>query len=190
MANEEHVEILRQGVKIWNEWRKKNPDIEPNLTWAELGGANLEGANLEGANLAWANLSRTNLAETNLIQANLERAKMQLADLRGANLGWAELGGAYLLGADLRGANLDGTMLFGKDIEEITRGRVLQVEQESQLVIRVTMDESTDENKVVKGIVELYRALNAYHIACGGCGLEIDDWQTFIGTAETAGVLV
>ena len=33
---------------------------------------------------------------------------------------------------------------------------------------------------MIAGLVELYRALNAYHIACGGSGLVIDDWEVFV----------
>ncbi len=25
MANPEHLAILKQGVEVWNEWRKRNP---------------------------------------------------------------------------------------------------------------------------------------------------------------------
>ena len=36
MANQEHVTILEQGAAAWNEWRKGNPRIAPDLGWAEL----------------------------------------------------------------------------------------------------------------------------------------------------------
>ena len=26
-----HVKILRQGVGVWNEWRKEHPDVDPLL---------------------------------------------------------------------------------------------------------------------------------------------------------------
>jgi hypothetical protein len=32
MANQEHLEILKQGVKIWNHWRKEHPEIKPDLS--------------------------------------------------------------------------------------------------------------------------------------------------------------
>jgi hypothetical protein len=36
MANPEHLEILKQGVEAWNEWREKNPDIEPDLITSQI----------------------------------------------------------------------------------------------------------------------------------------------------------
>jgi hypothetical protein len=34
MANEEHLEIIGQGVDVWNEWRERNPEIKQS--WLEL----------------------------------------------------------------------------------------------------------------------------------------------------------
>ena len=51
MANDEHVAQLKEGVGAWNEWRKQNPDIRPDLSEAYLCEANLAGANLGGADL-------------------------------------------------------------------------------------------------------------------------------------------
>ncbi len=39
MANQEHLNIFRQGVDGWNEWRKQHPEIRPDLTRANLGDA-------------------------------------------------------------------------------------------------------------------------------------------------------
>jgi len=36
MANPEHLAILKQGVKAWNEWRQDCPEIMPNLRSCEL----------------------------------------------------------------------------------------------------------------------------------------------------------
>jgi uncharacterized protein YjbI with pentapeptide repeats len=41
MANPEYVEILKQGVKAWNQWRKKNPGTKPILIEESLRGADL-----------------------------------------------------------------------------------------------------------------------------------------------------
>jgi hypothetical protein len=32
MANEEHVRILRQGAEVWNNWRRENRLLEPDLS--------------------------------------------------------------------------------------------------------------------------------------------------------------
>jgi hypothetical protein len=42
MANQEHLEILKRGVEVWNEWREqRHPALRPDLSEADLIGANL-----------------------------------------------------------------------------------------------------------------------------------------------------
>ena len=62
----------------------------PNLTGANLRGADLRWANLNGANLYGADLRWANLYGANLRGADLRWANLRGADLRGANLRWAE----------------------------------------------------------------------------------------------------
>ena len=62
MANEEHLKILKQGVKAWNLWREENPNISPDLSGAYLSGADLSRANLIGADLSVADLRGANLS--------------------------------------------------------------------------------------------------------------------------------
>ncbi len=39
MANKEHLEILKQGVEVWNKWRTENlNDAEPDFEEADLDG--------------------------------------------------------------------------------------------------------------------------------------------------------
>ena len=91
MANQEHLDILKQGVEVWKKWRAQNPSIQ-----VDLSGANLHGAYLTEADLRTADFRG----------ADLSRAYLHGADLRGADLSRADLHGAYLSGADLREANL------------------------------------------------------------------------------------
>jgi hypothetical protein len=42
VANKKHVARLKQGSKIWNKWRKKNPDIRVDLRKADLQMADLQ----------------------------------------------------------------------------------------------------------------------------------------------------
>src|SRR6266576_2403890 len=81
MANSKHLDILKQGIKEWNQWRQKHPDVRPDLSEAQLGDANLRNANLRGANLSGAQLSETQLSKANLSGADLSRAYLFRADL-------------------------------------------------------------------------------------------------------------
>ena len=122
MASEEQLQIIRQGVDAWNEWREKNPDeLSPDLYKADLGGTFLSGAKLGGANLIRAdlrraNLSRADLSLTSLRGANLVRASLRLAHLRGANLKKANLKEADLTLAVLSEANLWWADLSGANL--------------------------------------------------------------------------
>ena len=61
MANQEQLAILKQGVEAWNAWRKENEEIWPDLSEANLTGADLIGADLARANLDGADLRGANL---------------------------------------------------------------------------------------------------------------------------------
>lgn len=69
MANDEHLDLLKQGVQVWNKWRQNNPGTIPDFS-----GANLEGTYLESANLENANFSRANLRKCVFRWARLEDA--------------------------------------------------------------------------------------------------------------------
>ncbi len=86
--------MLRRGVDAWNDWRRKRPEIRPDLARAILDRANLDGASLEHANLDSANLDSANLRHANLSIANLSRASLTDAKLNGVNLNGAGLKGA------------------------------------------------------------------------------------------------
>jgi hypothetical protein len=51
MANADHIELVRRGVHVFNEWRRANPSQTPDLSGAELPGLKLPGINLQDANL-------------------------------------------------------------------------------------------------------------------------------------------
>jgi hypothetical protein len=134
MADAEHVAKLLEGVAAWNEWRKDNPDIKPdlagvdltehalrstalykrdengqskiNLDFANLQDADLCGAKLQGVGFEFANLQRALLVHANLQGAKLLLANLKKAKLFSANLKGARLWIANLQGADLRRANL------------------------------------------------------------------------------------
>jgi hypothetical protein len=41
--NPYHLQILRGGPDRWNEWRLENPDIGPDVRWANLAYEELQG---------------------------------------------------------------------------------------------------------------------------------------------------
>ena len=105
MANEEHVAILKKGVAAWNEWRRENPDIRPNLS-----GANLRRAHLCGADLSGADLSRADLSDAPLVSA----------DLTGANLTGSRVYGVSVWRSKLEGAKQQNLVITRIDEPQIT----------------------------------------------------------------------
>jgi TIR domain/Pentapeptide repeats (8 copies) len=107
MANQEQLDILKQGVYTWNQWRKEHPNIDPDLSSATLTEAKLSGADLRSADLSYTDLSYTDLSYANLSEANLW----------GANLSGASLFVTNFNGTDLRNADLShayiGWVTFG-----------------------------------------------------------------------------
>jgi hypothetical protein len=123
MADEEHVDLLKQGVEVWNKWRQKTPDVKADLHDADLSGADLGGANLGGAVLRRAILNGADLRRADLGGANLGGANLRRADLGGANLNGAKLNGASLSGADLSRATLYETVIVNTNL---TRAKGLE----------------------------------------------------------------
>lgn len=106
MGDGQLANVLKQGVKAWNDWRRTHPTL-----LLELSRVDLCRAILSNAELSRANLSRANLLETDLSGANLSGAHLAGANLINANLSGANLKGAYLIGTKLHGANLSGAMM-------------------------------------------------------------------------------
>jgi uncharacterized protein YjbI with pentapeptide repeats len=76
MADEEHLGRLKQGVAAWNQWRKANPNIKPNLTRANLLEATLAEVDFSGVNLTGADLTRANFTEATLTRVDLTKASL------------------------------------------------------------------------------------------------------------------
>src|SRR6266568_623628 len=141
MANQEHLDILKQAVDAWNAWREQHPEVLPDFSVADLSkanlrevnfygsylygsyfyvanlrNANLRGAYLSGAKLNWANLSGADLSWANLSQADLRGTTLVKTDLNNADLSGADLGGAHLSRANLRGTILTNAKLNGANL--------------------------------------------------------------------------
>jgi uncharacterized protein YjbI with pentapeptide repeats len=129
MANEEHLNILKQGVEVWNKWREDNPTVVPDLSLAilveaHLGGACLDGADLTEANLIDADFRNADLTDANLSGAKLKGATFMYADLTialltDANLSRANLSQADLTAAGLKRTDLTAAALTGANLNEV-----------------------------------------------------------------------
>lgn len=108
MANQLHLDILKQGVEVWNKWRREHAEIRPDFSTA----------NLREITLSYADFSYANLQRTDLSGAYLSFADLRGADLRGANLSSAYLRGAYLGRSDLSSASLMGAVLINTNLEQ------------------------------------------------------------------------
>ncbi|MBD2533014.1 pentapeptide repeat-containing protein [Nostoc flagelliforme FACHB-838] len=118
MANEQHITLLRQGFKVWNRWRQRNPQSIPELKGADLRGLKLFEINLSGVDISEADFSGTslfgaNLSSANLFRANLSTAILQETDFSGASLIEANLKGKKLPQTNFSNANLSRANLSG-----------------------------------------------------------------------------
>ena len=113
MANQDHLDILKQGVEVWNQWRKEHLDIRPDLSLAELSGVNLKGVHLFRTNLIEANFSRADLIDAALDECNLSKSNFQGANLNRASFSMTDLFEVNLTEADLSEAILYRAYFFG-----------------------------------------------------------------------------
>ena len=125
-GDSEHIELLRRGPRLWNQWRAENPSIVPNLVGLTLSIGDRQMGPINGGpiNLAHARLRHACLGFATLTGANLEGADLADTDLRearleGANLADADLSDAVLAGADLAGADLTSANLCGADLSRV-----------------------------------------------------------------------
>ena len=75
MANPGHLAKLKEGVEKWNQWRRDQILMHPDLTNADLAGVYLSHADFREVDLRCANL----------VEAELAEAELNRADLTGAN---------------------------------------------------------------------------------------------------------
>lgn len=79
MANQGHLDIIKQGVEVWNQWRKEHSDIQPDLRGVDLPGADLNNADLTGADLRGTNLTGAFFLSADLSRAMLAGATFKKA---------------------------------------------------------------------------------------------------------------
>jgi hypothetical protein len=145
MANEEHVAILERGIDAWNQWRKEQPEITPDLSGANLSGKdyarysdsgpfgiNFDRVDLHDAKIRDANFFDSYMRFANLAGADLCNSQLHICNLIGANLSQSHCGetdfeNAILMQANLTRADLDSTNFTGALLRECDfSGAVMQ----------------------------------------------------------------
>jgi uncharacterized protein YjbI with pentapeptide repeats len=133
VANQEHVDLLDEGVSKWNDWCNSHPGLRADLRAADLENFDLSGANLLGADLRGASLFGAELSDVVLSNAQIIGADLTEADLTGATINWADastaifskanltdsdLRGSYFCEAKMNGAILQNASLTWADLEK------------------------------------------------------------------------
>jgi len=123
MANSEHLTILNNGLQLWSDWRKNNPEVQPDLSRINLSGFNFTGINFTDTNLLGTNFSESVLADANFEGANIcwtnfDNAILQRASFRNTKLldssfkhsdiRWVDFKGADIIGADFSSSQVSG----------------------------------------------------------------------------------
>jgi hypothetical protein len=180
MANPEHLAILKQGVKVWNEWRKKD-----SHTVADLGGANLSLASLDSVDF-WL----TDMSNADLSGSNLSHARIHVAWLNEANLYNSFLINTDLIETNLTNANFQETSLHRARFEKVNFNGTDFARARFGETIFVDTDLSTAKSLVnanhlmasTIGIDTIYRSGgNIPEVFLRGCGVPV----TFITYARS-----
>jgi DnaJ-domain-containing protein 1 len=118
MSDRPHVDVLRAGPRVWNAWRRENPDVLPVLNDLDVSISERQFGRVQGGpiDLSLTELCRARLDQATLTEANLAGAALVDADLSDARLENADLSGANLSGANLAYASLSGARLHGADL--------------------------------------------------------------------------
>lgn len=181
MANEEHVAVLRQGIKTWNEWRDAHAHdgLQPDLSHA-----NLDGLNLTGAKLNWTALYNASLREAVLDSADLFRADLIAADLSGAQCRAADFRGAFftspnaelavISAADFTSADLTDAWLTKVDLTgvKLTNAKLLGVHLSGSILEQTDLQDADLSGADLSGVVFIGTRLQRATISdCGvyGC---------------------
>jgi len=132
MADVDYRKLLEQGVPAWNDWRKENPHVRPDLagvvdfvrfptnirdpTDEELRQLVTRDRHALKEFTFATDLSGVDFSDTNLEGATMSHFKLAGANFRGAHLGGVNLSKSILRNADFYDAHLRGACLQDADL--------------------------------------------------------------------------
>lgn len=127
MANSVHIQIFAKGKDHWNEWRKRHPDIRPDLSGFEFAyiKSNLRRYAKPGLNTTTYgifmryNLVGFDLSNTNLSSCIFWEAIIQYTNFAGADLSNAEFRQTWIGQTNLSASNLCGATFVLTSFREV-----------------------------------------------------------------------
>lgn len=131
MADARQLDILKQGLQVWNEWRRNSGVLRVDLSRADLRGVDLSlmpalrEADSRGVippGSSWSFIANEivgyEIDPLDLRNADLRGANLDGADLRCADCSGSDLSDARICGAELGRANLSRARLAGADLSQ------------------------------------------------------------------------
>jgi uncharacterized protein YjbI with pentapeptide repeats len=119
MANPEHLSKVRGGSIAWNEWRRLNPTVRPDLSGADMSMAKAREAAFHyglltgGMGGSLRDLSGMDFSGADLTGASLIGQMLTGASFNGADLSGANLSHAHLVESNFQDAKLNGCRVYG-----------------------------------------------------------------------------
>jgi uncharacterized protein YjbI with pentapeptide repeats len=155
MPNQEHLEILKQGVEAWNKWREEHTEIQPLINGASLNGVDLSGidlgrsqitnsffgntkfigANFHGVVMHGSTVNNADLSEADLSEGNFSGVNFTQANLFRANFRGTYLVRSVFSGANLCEANLNEALLRGADFSFANLGKATLIKADLSTAI-------------------------------------------------------
>ena len=101
MANPEHVEILKQGVDVWNRWREDNPHENPDLKELKFRNKHLIGADFNNSDLKGSKFRLAFMMNATLRGSDLRETIFQKMSLKGVDFSGVSIGSTLFINVDL-----------------------------------------------------------------------------------------
>jgi uncharacterized protein YjbI with pentapeptide repeats len=112
--NPEHLAVLCEGQKAWNQWRSEYPSTEVDLSRVNFN---------DRQNLPKIDFTDLDLTNANLTGITYREGGFMRTNLRHANLRWSDLVDTWFVGSNLRGASLVEANLIMANFSEVNAQR-------------------------------------------------------------------
>ena len=158
--NQQHLDILKSGVKVWNSWREAHPEIVPDLSGATLTGLTAQGINFNSTNLSRALLYEARLEKSMFIGANLNKAICAGSNFNESFFSRTRLTGTSFNSASLRSTNFMRSVFQRVDLShaklttaDFRLAKLDQVNLEFAKLDRVNFSGTRMVNCLVNGVM-------------------------------------